>query len=168
MKENFEIEFDNLTEEDKEKFLEIVEKAKIPIKKRWKGKEYDTYYAITSDGSLVDHIEEKSTYDNDCYIMGNYFQTKEDAEFAMKKQIIYQQLKDYVLAHNTEEIDWENDYLSKFCIAYDYYDKQLFVADMKTIKYSNTIYFTSRTIAENAIKEIGEDKIKYYLFGIED
>lgn len=162
MKENFEIDFDNLTEEDKENFLRIVEKAKTPIKKREKLKNY--YFICNGE------ICYKNTLDitNEIhYIMGNYFQTKEDAEFAMKKQIIYQKLKDYALGHNKWENDWEK-YSSKFCIAYDYQDYDLFIDSMQTVKYPNTVYFTSEKIAANAIKEIGEDKIKYYLFGIED
>lgn len=168
MKENFEIEFDNLTEEDKEKFLEIVEKAKIPIKKRWRGKKRDIYYSIADTGYIISIIESETSYDNACYEFGNYFETITEVNFARARRLTYQRLSDYALMYNTEKIDWENPYSSKFCIAYDYDNKKLFIDDMQTVKYPNTVYFTSKKIAENAIKAIGEETIKYYLFGIKD
>lgn len=173
MKENFEVDTNKLTEEEKKKFLELVEKTKAetiskPIGKRWKGKKNDTYYSITSEGDLVDDVENESAYDDSCYQFGNYFKTIDEADFAREKQFTYQQLSDYALEHNTEAIDWYNDYSSKFCIAYDYQNNKLFIDDMQTVKYPNTVYFTSERIVENAIKKIGENNIKYYLFGIED
>lgn len=172
MKENFEVDINKLTEEEKEKFLELIEKTKAetiskPIGKRWKGKKNDTYYSITSEGDLVDDVENESAYDDSCYQFGNYFKTIDEADFAREKHFIYQQLSDYALEHNTEAINWENFQQNKFCIAYDYQDNDLFIDVMQITKYPNTVYFTSEKIAENAIKEIGEDNIKYYLFGIE-
>lgn len=171
MKENFEVNLDNFTQEEKENFLKLVKIAQNrailePIGKRWRGKKNDIYYSITGNGCSVNTIESETTYDNVYYEFGNYFKTKEEAEFARKKQYVYQKLKDYALEHNVEAIDWSNEYSSKFCIAYDYHNDKLFIDDMQTVKYPNTIYFTSEKIAENAIKEIGEEVIKYYLFGI--
>lgn len=172
MKENFEVDINKLTEEEKRKFLELVEKTKAetiskPIGKRWKGKKNDTYYSITSEGRILDDIEVECAYDEQCYQFGNYFKTLDEAKITREKQYVYQQLKDYAAEHNTKEINWDNYSLDKFCIAYDYQDNDLFIDVMQITKYPNTVYFTSEKIAENAIKEIGENKIKYYLFGIE-
>lgn len=172
MKENFEVDINKLTEEEKEKFLELIEKTKAetiskPIGKRWKGKKNDTYYSITSNGDTLEDVEVECAYDEQCYQFGNYFKTLDEAKIAREKQYVYQQLKDYAAEHNTKEINWDNYSLDKFCIAYDYQNNKLFIDDMQTVKYPNTVYFTSERIAENAIKEIGEEVIKYYLFGIE-
>lgn len=172
MKENFEVDINKLTKEEKEKFLELVEKTKTetiskPIGKRWKGKKNDAYYSITSEGDLVDDVENESAYDDSCYQFGNYFKTIDEADFAREKHFIYQQLSDYALEHNTEEIDWNNLNQGKTYIRFSaclWKVETGFTYEKKDI---GQIYFTSREIAENAIKEIGEDKIKYYLFGIE-
>lgn len=167
MKENFEV----LTGTEIQEFIKSVEKNKTTLKsmkKRWRSKKNDIYYSLTGNGYPVNVVENDSAYDDDYYQFGNYFKTIKDANFARAKQYTYQRLSDYALAYNTEEIDWSNEYSSKFCIAYDYHNDKLFIDDMQTVKYPNTIYFTSEKIAENAIKEIGEEVIKYYLFGIQD
>lgn len=169
MKENFEVDINKLTEEEKKKFLELVKKGNEPIiRKRWRGEENDTYYYFSGSYRLIDTVESEDNYDDNNYQFGNYFKTKEEAEFAIKKRLIYQQLSDYALEHNTDEIDWTDKYSRKFYIAYTYTSDNLFIDYTQTVKYPNTVYFTSEKIAENAIEEIGGDKIKYYLFGIED
>lgn len=116
----------------------------------------------------MQEVDNMCNYDEQCYQFGKYFKTIDEAVFAREKQFTYQQLSDYALEHNTDEIDWTNEYSSKFCIAYDYHNNNLFIDDMQTVKYPNTVYFTSEKIAENAIKKIGEDKIKKYLFGVNE
>lgn len=173
MKENFEVDINKLTEEEKKKFLELVEKAKAetiskPIGKRWRGKWGDVYYTVTSEGHLVDDTENEGFNDEQSYRLGNYFKTEEEADFAREKQFVYQQLSDYALEHNTEEIDWDNNYSDKIFIGYSYKRNELLIRSMRTVKYPNTVYFTSEKIVKDAIKEIGEKVIKYYLFGVED
>lgn len=173
MKENFEVDINKLTEKEKEKFLELIEKTKAetiskPIGKRWKGKKNDTYYSITNNGDTLEDVEVECAYDEQCYQFGNYFKTKEEVNFAIEKHFTYQQLSDYALEHNTEEIDWDNNYSDKFFIGYSYKRNELLIRSMRTVKYSNTVYFTSEKIVKDAIKEIGESNIKHYLFGIED
>lgn len=169
--EEIKVNLDNLTNEERETLLKLVEKGNKANKKRERLK---MYCCIGNDGGIVyqnDHYfnnndNDDIQYNEFHYRFGNYFKTKEEAEFAMKKQFIYQQLKDYALEHNTGEIDWTNSYLNKFCIAYDYQNNNLFIDIMRTIKYPNTVYFTSEEIAIAAVKEVGEDNIKKYLFGV--
>lgn len=168
MEENFIVNLDNFTQEEKENFLKLVEKGNRYCSKRWRGKKNDTYYYITGDGCSVDTAESETAFDDTHYQFGNYFKTLDEAKFAREKQYVYQKLKDYALEHNTKEIDWDNYSLSKFCIAYDYHDNDLFIDAMQIVKYPNAVYFTSEKIAENAIGEIGEDNIKKYLFGVNE
>ena len=171
--EEIKVNLDNLTNEERETLLKLVEKIRSktnlePIEKRWRGKQDDVYYTVASEGHIVEDIEVESAYDEQCYQFGNYFKTEEEANFAREKHFTYQRLSDYALEHNTKEIDWENYSLSKFCIAYDYHNSDLFIDDMQTVKYPNTVYFTSEKIARDAVEEIGEDNIKKYLFGVKE
>ena len=168
MNENFTVNLDNFTQEEKENFLKLVEKGNKYCAKRWRGKKNDTFYYIAGNGCTVDTVESETDYDDNYYQFGNYFKTLDEAKIAREKQYVYQQLKDYAAEHNTKEINWDNYSLDKFCIAYDYQDNDLFIDVMQITKYPNTVYFTSEKIVKDAIKEIGEDKIKYYLFGIEN
>lgn len=96
--------------------------------------------------------------------MGNCFETKEQAEFAIDKQKVYTELKRYALEHNEEENDWNDIDKCKWYITKDC--GKLNVYSFYRLQFLNQIYFTSEEIAQNAIKEIGEDRIKKYLFEV--
>lgn len=127
----------------------------------------EIYYSICPNGNIVSSIEKNTFYDDNCWKFGNYYNTVKEAEFAKQKQLVYQKLKKYALEHNTEEIDWTDNCSSKFYITYGYQNNELFIYSVRTVKSPNTVYFTSKKIAENAIKDIGEDRIKKYLFEID-
>lgn len=161
--EEFKVELENLTDKEKKTFLHLVKKSKKSRRKHMN----EIYYSIAEDGNIVGSVENDTLYDENCWKFGNYYNTKEEAEFVKQKQLIYQELKRYALEHNTEEIDWTNNSSSKFYITYGYQNNELFIDNMQTIKSPNTVYFTSEKIAENAIKAIGKDRIKKYLFEID-
>ena len=158
----FEVELENLTEKEKKTFLELVKKSK----KRCRKCVTEIYYSIAEDGNIVGSVENDTIYDENCWKFGNYYNTKEEAEFARQKRLVYQELKKYALEHNTEEIDWENYLQIKYFIYCNTKSNDLCVMDVSEIKIAGQVYFTSEKIAENAIKKIGEDRIKKYLFEI--
>lgn len=166
--EEIKVNLDNLTNEERETLLKLVKKGNKSNKKRWRGKWGDVYYAITSEGHLVDDTETEGFNDKQSYRFGNYFKTKEEAEFAREKQFIYQQLKDYALEHNTEEIDGNNLNQFKWFIRYDNKYKRIIYCWTRHSIDINQIYFTSEEIARAAVKEVGEDNIKKYLFGVNE
>lgn len=85
----------------------------------------------------------------------------------VEKLKVIKELRDFALEHNDEEIDWVDNEQDKWEISYkdsnvepicnNYYRSQAF-----------NIYFASKEIAQEAIKKIGEDRIKKYYFDIED
>lgn len=163
--EEIKVNLDNLTNEERETLLKLVEKGNKQVK-RWRGKKNDTYYSIAGNGCSVDAVESETAYDDNYYRFGNYFKTIDEAIFAREKQYVYQKLKDYALEHNTEAIDLNNPNQSKWLIKYDSSDKEIRYCWTSTI-FINQAYFTSEEIARAAVKEVGEDKIIRYLFGIE-
>lgn len=166
--EEIKVNLDNLTNEERETLLKLVEKGNKTNKKRWRAKWGDVYYAITSEGYLIDDTETGGLKDKQSYRLGNYFKTKEEAEFAGKRQLIYQQLKDYALEHTTEEFDWNNPNQFKWFIRYDNKYKKIIYSWTRYSIDINQIYFTSEEIAKAAVEEVGEDNIKKYLFGVNE
>ena len=161
---NIEIKnLDNLTEDEKETFNRLIEKANKKSKV-FVLKKNQNYYFITTDGKIDREIWEDVEWDNDLFNLGNCFETKEQAEFAIDKQKVYTELKRYALEHNEEEIDWNDIDKCKWCITKDC--GKLNVYSFYRLQFLNQIYFTSEEIAQNAIKEIGEDRIKKYLFEV--
>ena len=170
MRQLFEANLNNLTKEEREKFLELIERSKkVPeiSEKRCRSKNEDEYYYIASDGEILLEHETGCKFDELNFQLGNYFKTENEAIFEKNKRQVYQQLSDYALEHNTEAIDWKNPQQNKWFIGCNHNNNTLITGVRQSVEFINTVYFTSREIAENAIKEIGEDKIKYYLFGID-
>lgn len=164
--EEIKVNLDNLTNEERETLLKLVEKGNKTNKKRWRG--YGAYYYITPCDDVTYSFDSMCLYDEQCYKFGNYFKTKEEAEFARKKRLIYQQLKDYALGHNIEEFDWSNVNQFKWSIKYDNKYKRIMYSWTRHLIDLNQIYFSSEKIARDAVKEIGEDNITKYLFGVNE
>lgn len=158
--EEFKVELENLTDKEKKTFLHLVEKSKKSRKRHMN----EIYYSICPNGNIVSSIEKNTFYDDNCWKFGNYYNTVKEAEFAKQKQLVYQKLKKYALEHNTEDIDWENYLQIKYFIYCNTKSNDLCIMDVSEMKIAGQVYFTSEKIAENAIKYIGEDRIKKYLF----
>lgn len=159
--------FDNFTQETITNTLqedwEVVKEGKV-----WKP-EKDGHYCYYNDtGHVYESCYDGDSTDKNRLEFGNCFKTKEEAEHMAEKLKVINELKNFALENNEAEIDWENGNQEKFVIVYNY--------GFQTIKTDSwyctqripfNIYFTSKEIAQEAIKTIGEYRIKKYYFDIE-
>lgn len=142
----------------------VVEKNKIKV---WKPSLGDLYYYINSNGDIKLSYYNTRSIDKRC--IGNFFKTDEEAQHMIEKLKVIKELRDFALEHNDEEIDWYDKEQDKWEISYE--DSNDGVKPAYNIYYraqAFNIYFTSLEIAKEAIKKIGEDRIKKYYFDIED
>lgn len=158
----------NLSEEEREQLMGLIKKANQTHQKRWRGEEDDHYYCISDCGEILCEYEEKFDGDSYRYQSGNYFKTEEEAEFELNRRLVYQELKDYALEHNEGEIDWKNSEQEKWVISYENQIKCFAYFIKCVFSDIGQIYFSSRKIAQEAVKAIGEDRIKKYLFNINE
>ena len=160
------VNLSNLSEEERKSLMGLIKKANQKPEECLKSKKNDAYYLITGDSKIIENTEGETIYEFD-----NYFKTKEEAEFAKQKQLVYQDLKRYALEHNTEKIDWENYSQIKYFICCNTKSNDLritdIIVDVFEMKMVGQVYFTSEEIAQEAVKTVGEDRIKKYLFGID-
>lgn len=163
------VNLDNLTEEERKQLMALVEKGNKAQSKVWKPKKGEVYWTIGGCGVLYQLIWADDRNDEDSYAFGNCFRTKEKAEFALERLKIRAELQRYADEHNEGEIDWGN-YKPKYYIYYDYDNgsKGVGIDYVTTWRLPFQVYFTSSIIAQNAIKAVGEDRIKKYLFGVEE
>jgi len=135
--------------------------------KSWKPKFGDTYYVVHSlnaeslKDEWTDHLIDEARWS-----IGNCFKTYEEAEFAIEKQKVFTELQRYADEHNECEIDWDDPDLEKHTIFYIYTERCLQVDRWFSCEYPMVVYFSSEKIAKDAIEEIGEERIKKYLFGV--
>ena len=75
-------EYKLITNEEKEcieNFVNLVNE-KYGIPKRWRAQAGNLFYYITSDGDIESDYEDFSDENTDIYNLGNYFQTKKEAQ----------------------------------------------------------------------------------------
>lgn len=152
-------------EETKNKCAEIEKKIekleKQEIEARWRAKEGGNFYFSTGYGEIRTDCDGHHKLDTDRYSLGNYFETKKEAEKAVEKIKIYTQLRDVALKLNhDEEIDWENTTQTKYYICYDNSLKKLYSDCVWTRRELGQIYCLSIKFLNMALLEIGEENLR--------
>lgn len=161
------LEIDRLISEAKQNLKEcneILDKVKSNYKEdKWKPEYNETYYFIGSRNEVWDYTFRGEKEDKFRYDTNNMFKTEEQAEHYAELLETERQLMKYAREHNTEEIDWEDIDNKKYFLMYGVEEEKVEIEKYGYYKFARTVYFTSKEIAENAVKEIGEDKVKAYL-----
>lgn len=150
---------------------EVVEETKSKVKV-WKPKKGDKYYYIGNAGSIFNCDWREDNLDEARLNIGNCFKTEEEAQHIIDKLKVINELQNFAIENRDEEISWDKDdeYSHyKYCIYFDYRWESIRI-NFTTIAHDSpfNIYFTSKEIAQEAIKKIGEYRIKKYYFDIED
>lgn len=121
----------------------------------------DEYWYVYDDGDVF-----STFYDNNHHIdryhqsIGNFFQTEEQAEFLVEKLKVEAELRKFSRPFE----HGENNHI--ICIGSN--GNRLFTIGRLVDHYQGAIYFESRDKAQQAIKSVGEEHIKKYIFGVED
>lgn len=138
------------------------EKESKSTNKRWRGKDGDIRWFVNSNGKPDWLYNCNRDTDNFHYDTHNYFQTEDKAQKYANVLETERQLKRLADKHNGK-IDWSDNDLVKYYLCYNYIKQSIFIDSAWARRYPRVIYFSSKEIAEQAIKTIGEDKIKEYL-----
>ncbi len=149
--------------EVKNGFMELLEEPKP--KTVYDLKDGDRYLFLTNLGTIMTGIWHNDDSDHNRLSFGNVFLTEEDAKFAKERLKVIAELKKYAMEFSDEE--GKNMNLPKHYLFYDYEDH---VISIGCVYYSkgNGIYFGSKEKAQEAIKAVGEDRIKKYYLGVKE
>lgn len=156
-----------ITKEQEKQLKEILGIKENKNSKRWKSKNYEYYYYIRMTGNIDCFTWNGGNIDTFLYLTNNCFKTGEEAEFHLEKLKVYHELQLFADEHN-EKIDWNNIKQTKYVFLFDYKDNKIIHDTSRFLRRMGSIYFSSKELAEQAIKKVGEDRIKKYLFGVED
>lgn len=158
--------YENLsTEELLSENWEIYEEPK------WKPKEKELYFYITSNGDIeFSYYKNKSINDKRRICnTGNFFKTDEEAEHMVEKLKIIRELQDFALENNDKNVDWRDKCTGKYFITYDFYDEEISIASYTFRNFLPfNIFFTSKEIAQKAIAKIGKERLERYYFDIKE
>ena len=147
----------NRIEELEKELLELKEQVKEQQEFPQSGERY--WY--NNGGGMVNSCFWKSEQlDLNRYRIGNMFKTEKEAEFAIEKLKAETELRKF-----SQPFESMTD---NFVIVFD---RETYKLGVKAVIFSDiqgAIYFDSTTVAEEAIKSVGEERIKKYIFGVED
>ena len=147
----------NRIEELEKELLELKEQVKEQQEFPQSGERY--WYS--NGGGMVNSCFWKSEqFDLNRYRIGNMFKTEKEAEFAVEKLKVEAELQKFGRPFKEDEYNYfiqihpsHNNIVTE---SDDYYQTQ------------GTIYFESTTIANEATDTVGAERIKKYLFGVEE
>lgn len=139
-----------LTEEQL-KILGIETEKKNPLKRC---EYHERYYHIDCFGKVNEACEDNHKADVDLYEIANYCTDYNLLQQRAWYEALNRLLWRYSMEHDGDKIDWDDDKW-KYIICYNR-DCCAFEADMYRTYNYNSVWFYTKEIAENAIKEIVE------------
>lgn len=167
MENNITVNMENLSEEEREQLMKLIQKSNGFKSKMWKPNYGRKYFYINDCGAIINSKWYDDVIDTYRYEIGNCFKTKEETEFALEKLKVEAELRRFAEENNECEIDWTDRKQNKWLICYNYDSKNIDTGYDDTLR-THYIYFSSKEIAKQAIKHIGEERLKKYYFRIED
>ena len=130
--------------------LGIEPEKKNPFKRSEYGK---WFYYISGNGIVGLTNDYNSEMDVDCFEAGNYCTDKSLMEQRALHETLNRLLWRYSMENGGGEIDWDYNTKSKYFIYYDIQKRKLDISSFYIWK-QDTIFFSTRKIAESAIEEI--------------
>ena len=120
----------------------------------------DDYWYVDSDTDVLDVAWYGGEYDQGRLSINNVFKTKDQAEFAAEKLRVEAELRKF--SRPFKYGDWN------FEILWNNHENNIELDWSGYVVRQSVIYFESGEIAEKAIESVGEERIKKYIFGMED
>lgn len=114
------------------------------------------YYLITGEGKVSEQFDIRSEYDNGAFDSANYCTDKA----LMKQRALHETLNRllwrYSMEHDGDKVDWYRCSSSKlnYRIYYNHYNNRFEIETNNCHEALGTVYFYTKEIALNAIKEI--------------
>ena len=120
----------------------------------------EDYWFVDEDVELMKTLWHGDFYDHKRLSIDNVFETKKQAQFALEKLKVEAELRNFSRPFK----DKDNNYYIELYL----FDKTLSIDNSDCYQTQGTIYFESTTIANEATDTVGADRIKKYIFGVED
>lgn len=120
----------------------------------------ETYWSINSMNSVVSLHDYNSDLDNDIYDSVNYFNDYNLAQQVALHQLFYRKLLKYAYENDAVVNNYWNDPDTKKYLIVKSIDNKFYIECNQRIKHVCSIYFNTKEVAEQAIKNVVEPFMK--------
>lgn len=145
-----------LVDEDKLKELLVKPKPKTV----WDLKDGDEYWYISTINNINYATWNGNAWDLRVRENGNVFLTKEEAEFELERR----KCEAIMLKYGRRTFKYNND---NYLLRVNNNDEKVEVGFWSIYQFQGSIYFDTEELARKAINEIGEERLKKYIFRVE-
>ena len=148
-----------ISEEQLKKLGLIEDKPRAGYERVEKG---EMYYLVDIYNNIMRVTEDNDQGDEQCYNTGNYYNDKVIAENNARADRLQRCLRQWQ-AQNDEPIsveDWNNESKKKWFIIYS--SEEMYAEYYYIMRLPNTIYFTTKEKAEEAIEVFKDELIWYF------
>lgn len=129
----------------------------------WQLRESDTCWRVFAHNGKFEVTElKRSQFNEDYRLMGLIHLTEGRAEHHARVLNTELDIKKWKKENDNIELDWEDDKQLKYHLMYNYKDGEILVC-WRVLKFSNTVYFSSREIAEQCFEDISRKRIIEWL-----
>lgn len=149
---------------DEKKLENILVKPKP--KSVWDLKIGDEYYFINGLGNIIWSTWDNTDVEHRRRCLGNCFLTKEEAEFEAERRKVEAEL--LKLGGTRDMMSLGNYDEKKYFIRYYHNNRTWEVESNTTLNPTGCIYFKTEKDCRCAIKEIGKERIKKYIFNVKE
>lgn len=139
-----------------------IEKIPKRPKSVWDLKEEDKYYYINCYGE-IDSTFYDCDEDVDIIKCGNAFLTENEARFEVERR----KCEAVLLKYGTRDLmSFGDKYTKKYYIQYDYDVNKIMILKHYSIGIQGVINFKTQELAQKAIDEVTEERMKKYVFNV--
>ena len=123
----------------------------------------DKYWYAGGNGNVYRGCWENNVEDNNRLRFNNVHRSRDEGEAHVDKRLIQSELERLAAKARkevNEQVNWMDEYQSKYHIYYDYIDKEFIVTANSTCQHIGQVFFPTKESAIDAVKTIGEERLK--------
>ena len=152
--------------------LEELKKIKIEDNKPKKGEIWKpdfekVYYYLDFTNEVCPTVNNETAIDANIFECGNFYKTKEEAEYQANVQKYTALFRKYVEEHS-EPLSWNNVNARKYFLKWSFYDETFIFDYYCGAKAQGTIFASSTEILEDAIEFVGKENVIKYVLGVDE
>lgn len=163
------LNMENLSEVERKQLLSLVEKANKPKRFCFENmRSEEIFFFIGSSGEVWEKdFVPGNPSDENRFLLGNAFPTREAAEFEAERLKVIHEIKEFITENDDKEIDWADDNELRYILTYDLKDNKIYCGVFHNpMRCQKELCASSREVIRKMIQAIGEERIKKYYFGI--